>query len=175
MEKATKEKLVSEFNEIFSQVFSGILIDYKGMTVDELTNLRKKLFSSQSQIRIIKNKLAKRAAKGTPCEGLSEDFVNTRAFVYSSEDPVAPAKLILKEAEENDKIKLIGGVLNSTGTVTLMDVTEIKALGKLPSKEVLISKLLYVLNAPTTNFVRVLNEIPASLARVLQAAADSKK
>ena len=108
-------------------------------------------------------------------EELAKDFIETRALVYSSSDPVNPAKLIIKEAETNNKIKLVVGVLNSEGTAKILDVPEITALGKLPTKEVLIAKLLYVLNAPATNVARVLNEIPSSFVRVLQAVADSKK
>lgn len=174
MDKAYKKELVSDFKAIFDQAQAGILIDYKGLTVEELTALRKNLFSEESNLRVIKNTLAKIAAEGTPCEVLADQFVETRAFVYSNSNPVSPAKLIAKEAKNNEKIKLIAGILNSEGTGKLLDIEGIKELGSLPSKEVLIAKLLFILNAPITNFARVLNEIPASLVRVLQAAADSK-
>ncbi|MGK0288684.1 MAG: large subunit ribosomal protein L10 [bacterium] len=175
MNRSTKEVLVSEFKEIFESSVTGVLVDYQGLTVEELTTLRKALFTGQSRMRILKNTLAKRAAEGTPFESLSEQFVSTKAFVYSSEDVVAPSKILTEQAKKNDRVKIVGGTLVSKGTGELLDLDGVKALGSLPSREELVAKLLYVLNAPVTNFVRTLNEIPASFVRVVQAVADSKQ
>lgn len=174
MDRATKEATIKEFNDIFSNTASGVLIDFQGTTVEEITKLRKTLYEQNSKLRVLKNRLAKIGAKDTPAEGLADQFVQTRAFVYSEEDVVAPAKVIFKEAKDNKKIKVIGGLLVSGDKAQVLDINGIEALGNLPSREELIAKLLYVLNAPITNFARTLNEIPASFARVIQAIADSK-
>ena len=175
MDKATKEALVKEFNEIFSSAVTGVLVDYKGSTVEELTNLRKTLYGKSSRMRVVKNTLAKLAVEGTPFEGLSDYFKETRALVYSVDDPAAPAKIITEEIAKNDNLKLVAGVLVSSGKGEVLDAGAVKDLGNLPSKEELLVKLLFLMNAPATNFVRVLNEVPSSFARVLQSIADSKE
>jgi len=175
MERAAKEKLVKEFSEIFSTAITGVLVDYKGATVEELTNLRKSLHEKTGKFRVLKNSLAKIAVAGTPFESLGDQFTQTRALVYSTEDPAGPAKVITEEIEKNERMKLVGGVLVSGGKSELLDINEIKALGNLPGKEELQAKLLYLMNGPITNFARVLNEVPGSFVRVLQAISDSKK
>jgi len=174
MERATKEKLIKEFNEIFSTAVTGVLVDYQGSTVEELTQLRKTLFDKGSRMRVIKNTLAKLAVSGTPFESLGSHFQQTRALVYSTVDPTAPAKIIGDVVEKSKNLKLIAGVLVTSGKGELLDAEAVKALGKMPSKEDLLVKFLFLLNAPATQLTRVLNEIPASFVRVLKAIADSK-
>ena len=175
MDKAIKETLVKEFNEIFSSAVTGVLVDYKGSTVEELTNLRKTLYGKSSRMRVVKNTLAKLAVEGTPFAELSDYFKETRALVYSLDDPTAPAKIISEEVAKNDNLKLVAGVLVTSGKGEILDAGAIKDLGNMPSKEELLVKLLFLMNAPATNFVRVLNEVPASFVRVLQAIADAKE
>ena len=175
MNRSEKEALVKEYNDIFSSAIAGILVDYQGSSVEELTNLRKSLHKKESKFRVVKNSLAKRAAVGTPYEGLSEYFVKTRAFVYSDSDAVAAAKILSKTVEDNDNLSLVAGGLVTGKTGEILDIDGIKALSNLPAKEELVAKLLFILNAPVTNFTRALNEIPASLVRTLQAIADSKE
>lgn len=175
MKRNVKEELVSEYKGIFSDAAAGILVDYNGLTVEELTTLRKSLMEKGSRFRVMKNTLAKIAAAGTPYEALVDDFTSTRAFVYNAEDVVAPAKVITEAVKGNEKLKLIGGVLATGDKGELLDATGVKDLGNLPSKEELVAKLMYVLNAPITNFVRTLNEVPASFVRALQAVADKKE
>lgn len=175
MDRSAKEALVAEYGDMFKSVVSGVLVDYKGTTVEQLTNLRKILFEKNSKFRVLKNTLARIAVVGTPCEGLSEHFTETRAFVYSDEDIAAPAKVISDEVKNSETIKLIAGLLVSGEKSEVLDPKEIEALGKMPSREDLLTKLLYVMNGPATNFVRVLNEVPGSFVRVVKAIADSKQ
>ena len=174
MDRSTKEALVEEYSDIFKNAISGVLVDYKGITVEELTTLRKALYGKNSKFRVLKNSLAKIGAKGTPCEELSEHFVETRAFVYSDEDVAAPAKVISDEAKDNDKLKLVAGVLVSGEKSEVLDIEGVKALSNMPTREDLLVKLLYVMNGPATGLVRTLNEVPASFVRTLSAIADSK-
>ncbi len=175
MDRATKELLVKEYKELFSSAITGVLVDYKGLNVEQLTELRKTLFDKNSRFRVLKNSLAKIAVAGTPFEELGEQFVETRALVYSEEDVVAPAKIVTDAAKKNEKIKLISGLLVSGDKGEVLDGQGVKALGNLPSKEELITQLLFVMNAPITNFVRVLNEVPSKFVRTLKAVADSKE
>jgi len=175
VERSQKEALIQEYNEIFSSAVSGVLVEYQGTTVEELTKLRKDLNAQGSRFRVLKNSLAKRAAAGTPYEGLADYFVKTRAFVYSDTDAAAAPKVITKAVKDNEKLKLIAGGLVTGETGVMLDAAGVEALGNLPSRDELLAKLLFLLNAPITNFARVLNEIPASFVRVLQAVADSKE
>lgn len=174
MERAAKELLMKEYQELFASAITGVLVDYKGLNVEELTLLRKSLFEKHSKFRVLKNSLARIAATGTPFEKLGEQFVETRALVYSQEDPLAPAKIITEAAKKNEKIKLISGVLVTGNKGEVLDSQGVKALATLPGKEELLVQLLYVMNAPITNFVRVLNEVPGKFVRTLKAVADSK-
>lgn len=175
MLRSQKENLLKEFQVIFNKSATGVLVDYQGMSVEELTSLRKLLYENGTKIKILKNTLARKASQGTPFQILSDHFISTRALVYNSEDVVSPSKVLSKEVENIENLKLISGVLVSKGEAQILDESQIKDLGNLPSKEELIAKLLFLLNAPITNFARVLSEIPASFVRVLQNIVDSKK
>lgn len=175
MKRENKEELVGALATLFKDSQIGFLVDFKGMTVGSVTDLRRKLHGAKTGMRVLKNRMAKIAAKGTPFEGLAPHMVETRALVYG-QDPVAPAKVLLKYAQDNDKFKLVTGVLVSrAGEGELLDPKKIKVLGSLPPKEELIGKLLFLMNAPQTMFVRTLNEVPAKFVRTLAAVRDAKQ
>ena len=175
MKRAEKEQLVAEYKEIFDKSISGILIDFHGATVEEITSLRKNLNAKNSRMKVMRNGLAKIAMKDTPYENLTEYMTLTRALVYSEEGVVSPAKIVTEQAKSNIKFKVIAGVLVTADKGAVVDVDGVKDLGNLPSREELLVKLLYLMNAPATSFVRLLNEIPSSFVRVLQSIADSKQ
>ena len=175
MERSQKEALVAEFGDIFAAAQSGVLVDFQGLTVEQLTSLRKSLFAKNGSFRVLKNRLAKIAAKDTPFESLADEFVQNRALVYSETDPVGTAKVMTDQAKSNEKLKIIAGLLVTEGQGEKLDLAAIKELSDLPTRDELIAKLLYLLNAPITNFVRTLNEVPASFVRTIQAVADSKQ
>jgi large subunit ribosomal protein L10 len=175
VKREAKEELVGTIATILKENQAGFLVDFKGMTVESVTDLRRKLHGAKTHMRVIKNRMAKIAAKGTPFESLAPLMTNTRALVFS-QDPVAPAKVMVKYAEENEKFKVIGGVLLTTaGLGEVLDAKKIKALSSLPPREELIGKLLFLMKAPQTQFVRVLNEVPAKFVRTLAAVRDAKE
>lgn len=174
MERSEKEALVQEYKEIFEKAPSGVLVDFQGMTVEEMTTVRKSLNAEGGVFRVMKNSLAKIATQGTHFEVLADDFKESRAFVFSEEDAIAPAKVLAKAAKSIENLKLIAGALVTGDKTDHLDAAGVKALAEMPSREELLVKLLYLFNAPTTSFVRTLNEVPASFVRVLQATADSK-
>jgi large subunit ribosomal protein L10 len=174
VKRETKEELVGTIATLFKGNQVGFLVDFKGMTVEAVTDLRRKLHGAKTHMRVLRNRQAKIAAKGTAFEPLTPHMTNTRAFVFGN-DPVGPAKVILKYAEDHEKFKLITGVLVSrAGTGELLDAKQIKALGSLPPREELIGKLMFLMKAPQTNLVRTLNEIPAKFVRTLAAVRDAK-
>lgn len=174
MDRSEKEALVQEYKEIFVNAPSGVLIDFQGLTVEQVTTLRKKLNEQHATMRVMKNSLAKIAAKGTHFEVLENDFVQSRAFVFSEEDPVAPAKIVADAAKDFEKLQLVSGALITGDKCDRLDAEGVKALGNMPSREELLVKLLFLMNAPATQFVRTINEVPAKFVRALSAIADSK-
>jgi large subunit ribosomal protein L10 len=174
VKKEAKHVMVGSLTEIFKEHEVGFLVDFRGMTVESVTELRRRLHGTKSGMRVLKNRMAKIAAKGTPYEPLSGQMIQTRALVYGK-DPIGPAKVMLKFATENDKFKLIGGVLVTQTGGVMLDAGKIKALGTMPPREELLGKVLFLMKAPQTNFVRTLNEIPAKFVRTLAAVRDAKQ
>ena len=126
---------------------SVVVVDYRGLTVDEVTSLRKQLRDANIEMKVIKNGILRRAAVAAGLEGLDEVFVGPTAVAFSNEDVVAPAKIMNDFAKTADKLEIKGGIIE--GNVS--SVEEIVALAKLPSREGLLSMLLSVLQAPVRN------------------------
>jgi large subunit ribosomal protein L10 len=175
MKRENKEEMIGALAIVFKEHQVGFLVDFRGMTVGAVTDLRRKLHGAKTGMRVLKNRMAKIASKGTPFEPLAPHMTGTRALVFG-QDPVAPAKVMLKYAEDNEKFKLVTGVLVSrSGVGEVLDAKQIKVLGNLPPKEELIGKLLFLMKAPPTMFVRTLNEVPAKFVRTLAAVRDAKQ
>lgn len=174
MDRAAKEALVVEMKEIFTKSAAAVLVDYRGLAVNEIIDLRKRLNKASASIRILKNTLSKIAAEDTPFDAMKDQFTETRALVFSFDDPIAQLKVINEFAKENKKLSIKSGLLSERGKILLLDPAELDALSKLPPRDELIAKLLFVLNAPITQFVRTLNEVPAKFVRTLSAIADTK-
>ncbi len=173
--RKNKEELLTEYSEIFNNLSSGIFIDYKGLTVLEITEFRKKLAVSGSYFRVLKNRIAKRALASSPLKEVAKELVETKALIYGKTDMVTLAKLVCGQLSRLDKCQLISGFTLEKEQVELLDEKKVVVMSKLASKEELLSKLLFLLNAPLTNLARVLNEVPAKFVRLLSAVADSKK
>lgn len=144
---AKKETLVEEAAAKFSAASSVVIVDYRGLTVEEVTNLRKQLRDANVEMKVIKNSILSRAAKKAGLEGLDEVFTGPTAIAFSNEDVVAPAKIIDEFSKDAKALEIKGGVIE--GKVS--SVEEITALAKLPSREGLLSMLLSVLQAPVRN------------------------
>ena len=173
MNRTDKEDLAVSLAGIFSASQVGFLVDYKGLNVADITELRRRLRESSASMRILKNRIAKLAVQETPFQPLGEHLTDTRALIYG-DDPVAPAKAISKYLGENTKLQYIMGVLVTGTGGALLDAARLKTLSNLPSREQLLVQLLYVLNGTQTSFVRTLNEIPARFVRTLAAVAAAK-
>ena len=171
MNRDEKAAIVAELNDSFKRAKFSVVADYCGLTVSDLEKIRRDLRQSRSEIRIAKNTLLRRAVTDTSCESLTEDFTGTTAIVMSYDDPVAPAKVLAKCAENYDKFQLRSAVLEGE-KITIDDLV---ALSKLPSKEVLLGQLLSVMNGVPTAFVRVLSAVPQNLLYGLQAVKDQKE
>lgn len=171
MNREEKAAIVAELNDSFNRAKFSAVADYCGLTVADLEKIRRNLREASSEIRIAKNTLLRRAVADTSCESLIDDFTGTTAIVTSYDDPVAPAKVLAKCAEDYKKFQLRSAVLEGE-KITVDDMI---ALSKLPSKEVLLGQLLSVMNGVPTAFVRVLAAVPQNLLYGLQAIKDQKE
>ncbi|MDK2798835.1 MAG: large subunit ribosomal protein [Clostridiales bacterium] len=165
-----KQEAVQALVEKLKSATSGILVDYRGLTVEQDTQLRNKLREAGIEYKVVKNTLTRFAAKETGYEGLDEFLHGPTSLALSYEDPVAPAKILSEFAKDNEKLEIKVGFVDGK----IIDLNEIKALAELPPKEVLIAKVLGGFNAPISGFVNVLNANLRGLAVALNAIAEKK-
>jgi large subunit ribosomal protein L10 len=165
-----KKAVVAEVSEKLKGAQAAMLAEYRGLTVAQMTNLRRKAHDQKVYLRVVKNTLARRAAQGTAYECLSEQMVGPLAYAIST-DPVAVAKLLADFAKDNDQLKIKAAAMSGK----LMTPAQVQALAKLPGREQLLAILLGTMQAPVANFVRTLNEIPTKFVRALAAVRDAKQ
>ena len=174
MERSQKENQVVKLQSIFNSMSAGVLVDYRGIEANQMVELRKKLNAASSNLKVIKNSLARIAAKESPLSELSDHFTQTRALIYSDADPVTQAKVLINETTNIANLKILAGILVSEDKTNILTAQEIEALSKLPAREELLVKFLFLLQAPANKFVRTLNAVPSKFVRTLAAIRDSK-
>jgi large subunit ribosomal protein L10 len=165
MKKSEKTALVEDLSSSFGRASIALVSEYRGMTAAESTEMRKRLRAVRGEMRIAKNTLVRHAIKGTRFEALDSNLGGQISLILSYEDPVVLAKTFTGFGPLGDKLKLRGAVLDGK----VLTAAEVEALSKLPSREVIFSQLLGLLNAPATQLVRLLNEPGSYLARVIDA------
>lgn len=170
LDKNSKQQLVSELAQKLASAKTAFLADYRGLTVEQVSKLRGELRQAGVEYRVVKNTLLRLASKETDIACLDSFFEGPTAIAIAGDDPVAPAKILSEFAKANDKFALKAAALEGK----VLSIEGIKALAELPSREVLLGKMLGSMNAPVSNFVGVLAAIPRSLVQVLAAIQDQK-
>ncbi len=165
-----KQKVVEEITNKIKAASSIVIVDYKGLTVAEDTELRCNLRKAGVEYRVMKNRLVKIAMNNLGFTEFDNDLNGTTAVAFGSEDPVAPAKILLEASKKYNKITVKSGMVEGKP----IDHTGVTALAELPPKEIMVAKMLGTLQAPITGFVRVLNGTIAGLAIALKAIADKQ-
>lgn len=166
-----KQAIVAEVNKTASSALSAVMADYRGVSVDGMTALRKTARENGVHVQVIRNTLAKRAFEGTEFECMNEAMLGPNIMAFSMEDPGAGARLFKDFAKENDAFEIkalsVGG--------KLLPPEQIDALAKLPTREQALAMLMAVMQAPITKLARTLNDVPGQVTRVMAAVRDQKQ
>ncbi|MBX5467813.1 MAG: 50S ribosomal protein L10 [Firmicutes bacterium] len=158
-----KAAIIAETREELEQAAAAVLADYRGMTVQQMTQLRRTLAQQGVTLRVIKNTLLRLAAEGAGIEGLDAYLAGPTAVAFSRQDPVAPAKALNQAIRDYRRMEIKGGVLGRSA----IGPDQVRALAELPPREVLVGQLVSALASPMQRVVWVFNAPLANLARVL--------
>jgi large subunit ribosomal protein L10 len=161
--RAEKEQELEELTSAFRNVDTAILVDYRGLNVPQVTELRRQLRAARAQYRVVKNTLARRASQGTKLSSLEQQFEGTTAIAYTGEDPVALAKALTTFMKGAPTLAIKAAVVQGQA----IKPTEVSDLANMPGKPELYSKLLFLLQAPMQQLVSVLAAAPRDLVTVL--------
>lgn len=166
-----KKAIVAEVSEAAQSALSAVIADYRGLTVGQMTELRKQARDGGVYLKVVRNTLARRAVEGTDFECLQDVLVGPTVLAFSQEDPGAAARLIKDFAKENKELEV--KALSISGQV--LGAEQIDVLAKMPTLDQARAMLMSVMIAPVTKLARTLNEFPASITRVVAAVADEKR
>jgi large subunit ribosomal protein L10 len=166
-----KKEIVKNLHEKFARSKVVIVTDCKGLDVAAMNDLRRKLREFEVEYKVAKNSLLIRASEETDVELIKECFKGPSAVALSYDDPIAPAKVLIKFSNEYEKLKIKTGVMNGK----VIDLNAIKAMSALPPREVLLGQFLSVANGVPAGFVRVLNAVPVKFLNLLQAVKEQKE
>lgn len=168
MLKSEKEEMIKELSEKFARAKTTVLAEFSKVDVATVTRLRAKLREGKVEYKVLKNTLARRAAKGTSVEVIADEFVGAVALAISYDDVVAPAKILSEFIKDMETIKIRSASVEGKR----IDANGVKALAKMPGLPELRAQLLGMLNQPAGKLVRTIAAPGSQLARVLQAHVD---
>jgi large subunit ribosomal protein L10 len=170
MKREEKAQAISEFNESIGKATNAFLIDFKGITVPQVTELRKQVRETGSEYLVVKNTLALIAVKDSPLKTLEKQFTGMTAVAFNKTDAVALAKALTKFAKDVPTVQFKGAMLDGQ----IVPASEIQNIANLPTREELVSRLLFLMQSPIRGLVTVLNANIRNLAVVLDQIAKQK-
>ena len=165
---SVKSQLVSEYAAQFKESSALVVVDYRGLSVEQVTDLRKQLRAEGVEFKVLKNNISRRAVAEAGYTGLEDIFVGPTAVAYSKEDVVAPARILYNFSKENEALELKAGLIEGVAA-SLEQVTE---LAKLPNRDGMLSMLLSVLQAPMRNMALVVKAVSEQKEEGVQPAAE---
>jgi large subunit ribosomal protein L10 len=169
--KSEKQKDLDNLKTELAKVSTVILTTFQGITVEDDTKLRRAVQAAGGTYQVVKNTLAELAGSGTPAEGVLKNLKGTNSIAYTQTDPVALAKALTKVAKDVPAFQFKSGVVEGR----VISIAEIKQLAEMPSKEELISKIMFLLNAPAQRIAMALNALPRNLAVTVSEALKADK
>ena len=167
MDRAQKEKVVDELGQIFESSGVVVVAHYTGLTVAEMQTLRARARDAGGAVRVAKNRLAKIALDGKPCESIADLLTGMTVLTYS-EDPVAAAKVAQDFAKGNDKFVILGGAMGENA----LDQAGVEAVSKMPSREELIASIAGCIGAPASNIAGAIGAPASNIASILSTIED---
>lgn len=165
-----KKQVVEEVSAVVSGAYSVIAAEYRGLTVEQMTNLRNKARSSGVVVRVVKNTLARKAMEGTQFEDLGQVLTGPLVLAFSLDDPGSAAR-VMKDFSKEHGALVVKHLSIGSG---VLDAAQLGAVASLPTYDEAISKLMYVMKAPAEKLARTLNEVPGKLVRTVAAIKDAK-
>jgi len=165
-----KAETVGAVHERLRAAKMAIVTEYRGLTVAQMTRLRREVRQASGEYQVIKNTLVRRALKDTPYGDLERLLQGPNGWIFAYDDPVMLTKALVKFANDNDKLAIKGGVFEGQ----FMDSAKVKILAQMPSKPELQAKLLAMINAPATQLVRLIQEPGARVVRLLETLRKGK-
>jgi large subunit ribosomal protein L10 len=169
--KSEKQQDLDKLKTELAKVSTVILTTFQGITVEQDTKLRRAVQAAGGQYQVVKNTLAELAGTGTPAEGVLKNLKGTHSIAFTQTDPVALAKALTKIAKDVPAFQFKSGVVEGR----VISISEIKQLADMPSKEELISKIMFLLNAPAQRIATALNALPRNLAVTVSEAVKANK
>jgi large subunit ribosomal protein L10 len=169
--RSEKQEDLDKLKIALAKVSSVILTTFQGITVEDDTKLRRAVQAAGGKYQVVKNTLAERAGSGTPAEGLLKNLTGTNSIAYTNTDPVALAKALTKVAKDVPAFQFRAGLVEGR----VISIAEIQQLANLPSKEELLSKIMFLLNAPAQRLAVTLNALPRNIAVVVSEAGKANK
>ncbi len=170
MNKQDKEKFIEDMRGRLQKAQATFLVDYQGLDVEAMNSIRTELRKSNTEFRVVKNRLLNLASHDTDTASLKAYFVGPCALDITYDDVVAPAKALIQESEKSNKLEVRVGQISGK----IMDLAGVKRLAALPSREVLLAQTLSTMQAVPSSFVRVLNGLLVKFMNVLKAIEDQK-
>ncbi|MBU2957147.1 50S ribosomal protein L10 [Paracoccus sp. 1_MG-2023] len=162
MDRAQKEQVVDELGQIFESSGVVVVAHYEGMTVAQMQDLRSRMREAGGSVRVAKNRLAKIALEGKPCESIADYLTGMTVLTYS-EDPVAAARIADKYAKDNEKFVILGGAMGDSA----LDPAGVKAVASMPSREELIAQIVSCIGAPGSNIAGAIGAPASNIAGIL--------
>jgi large subunit ribosomal protein L10 len=166
-----KKAIVAEVSDVAKSAYSAVAAEYRGLTVEEMTELRREARNNGVYLRVVKNTLARRAVEGTDFACMQEGLTGPLILAFSQEDPGAAARVIKDFAKEHERLEVklvsIGG--------QMLAASELETLSKMPTYDQAISMLMAVMKAPVEKLARTLNEVPGKLVRTVAAIKEAKE
>jgi large subunit ribosomal protein L10 len=169
--RSEKQQDLDKLKSELAKVSTVILTTFQGITVQNDTKLRRAVQAAGGKYKVVKNTIAERAGSGTPAESLLKNLSGTNSIAYTESDPVALAKALTKIAKDVPAFQFKAGVVEGR----VISIAEIQSLANLPSKEELLSKIMFLLNAPAQRIAMALNALPRNLAVTVNEAIKANK
>lgn len=170
MDRAQKEQVVGELDQVFTDSGAVVVCRYVGLTVAEMSDFRLQMREAGGKVRVAKNRLAKIALQGKDCEGVSKYLTGQTVLAYS-EDPVTAAKVVEKYAKANEKLVILGGAMGAE----ILNEQGVKALASMPSREEIIAQISATLTAPASNISSAIGAPAANIAGIAKTLAEKEE